>query len=470
MLLARAMRLASLLALLPLACAVSEGESIRDAAAPLVGSDGSTDRADRACHVVLREFERARNGPFTYQTNGPSWVWEGFVDVSEAAAGEGLEPRLLFHVDGDATWHAAAALPSDVPAPSGFVRWRVRLDEGVPGPNTPDVTSTEVQLVPYLALDGGGRLFDHNRLPGDLDNYVLAWARDFAVTRADQVCPPTGDPEPARLVFRADHGEEQIGGIIPGGRVRIEYDTDRLTTCRHSQGGNPLWDITAHVRWEPSFALAHASVRDGAATFDAPAGAQHASIWFENTSASGCQAWDSDFGANYHFDVLAPPSWVGNATVRLSRDTSDPCAGGALVDGFSFDTWVRQRAAITNACLQVWLPGVTDRDDAEVWKRLDVRVRYRGHGTNTPWRSAWVPFDRRAGNDARFAFNLRTIDPFGPYVCPDVPVEPVESGQYRQAALELYFVVNGVELRAADGAPFVGTYVDYAAGGSPGCQ
>ena len=467
------MRLASFaVAVLPLACAVADGgDAIRDASAPLVGVDGSTDAADRACHVVLREFERARNGPFTYQTNGASWVWEGFVDVSEAATAEGLEPRLLFHVDGDATWHVADALPSDAVAPSGFVRWRVRLDQGVPGPSTPDVTTTQVQVVPFLALDGGGRLFDHNRFPGELDNYVLAWEWDFKVTRADAVCPPTGDPPPARVVFRADHGEEQIGGIVPGGALRVEYDAARLTTCRHSQGGNPLWDITAHVRWEPSFALAHASVRDGAATFTVPAGTQHVMMWFENTSASGCQAWDSDFGANYHFDVLAPPAWVGNATVRLQRDTSDPCAGAALDGGFSFDTWVRERAAITNACLQVWQPGVTDRDGVEVWKKLDVSVRHRGRGTNTPWRIAPVPFDRRVDNDARFAFNLRSIDPFRPYTCPDVPVTPVDGGQYRQAELELYFVVNGVELRAADGAPFVGRFVDHASGGSPSsCQ
>src|SRR6185436_8746625 len=131
--------------------------------------------------------------------------------------------------------------------------------------------------------------------------------------------------------------------------------------------------------------------------------------------------------------------------VRLTRDTADTC-GAAALDGFHFDTWVRQRAAITNACVQVWQPGVTDGDAAPTAETLDVRVTWRGAGTGG-WRSAPAHFDRRAGNDARFAFDLRTIDPFAPYHCPDVPTAPTADGQYVEAPIELYFVVNGTEVR-----------------------
>jgi hypothetical protein len=451
------------LTLLPLlaACAIGGGDSTGDSSAPLVGVDGSTDHADRNCHVVLRELARLRDGtPFGYQTNGDSWVWGGTIDISTEASNEGLAPALLYHVAGDPTWHLAAATASEVPAPAGFARWDVQLDHDLVGPSSPDLTTARIELVPFLALDGGGRLFDHNRFPGDFDNYTTGWDTDFIVRPADAVCPAVGDPPPARLVFRADFTEEQIGGIVPGAEVRVEYDAARLPQCRHWRNGHELWDITVHLRWEPSGALVADSVRDGAATFAVPTGAERAVLWFENTSAIGCQAWDSDFGANYPFAVLAPPAWIGHPVARFTRDTSDTCDGGGGIDGFAFDTWTRQRAAITNACLQVWEPGVTDVDGVEVWKALDVSVRWRGAGTGA-YRSAPAMFDRRVGNDARFAFNLRTIDPFRAYHCPDVPTAPTEDGMYLAAPIELYFVVNGVELRADGGAPFTGTYVDY---------
>lgn len=441
-------------------CAVTDGDHTTDATAPLVGIDGSTDHADRDCHVVLRELARLRDGGFGYQTNGGSWIWQGAIDISSAAAAEGLAPAMLYHVGADPTWHLVQATPSDG-APAGFERWAIRLDEGLPGPATPDLPGARVELVPLLALGGGGRLFDHNRNPGDFDNYALSWDRDFAIGRADAVCPAVAPVPPARLVFRGDFSEEQIGGIVPGGEVRIEYDVARLPQCRHSRNGYELWDITAHLRWEPSGALANASVRTGAATFAVPTGARRLVAWFENTSATGCQAWDSNFGANYAFDVLAPPAWLGNPMARISRDTSDPCTGGGSIDGARFDTWARQRAAITNACFQVWQPGVTDTG-GDVTGAFAVTAHWRGAGTTDAYRIAPVAFDRRIGNDARFAFDLRSIDPFRAYHCPEVPVVPSADPQYVHADVELYFEVNGAELRGVAGHPFVMTFEDYA--------
>lgn len=456
--------LAVALALAQSACAITSGDHTGEGAAPLVGIDGSADQADRNCHVVLRGFARMGDGtPFGYQTNSDgSWKFAGTIDISAEAAAEGLVPSLVYHVGHDPFWLAVTATPSDAEAPVGFVRFDVHVDQGMPGPGWDDLTTVRVELVPLLTLDGGGRMFDHNRNPGDFDNYSISWDRDFQITAADAVCPAVTPTPPARVVFHADHSEEQIGGIVPGGELRVEYDVNRLTTCRHSQGGNPLWDINAHVRWEPSGELTAASVRDGAATFTVPIGATRVALWFENTSASGCQAWDSNFGANYPFDVLAPPVWAGNTMVRISRDTDDPCTGGGGIDGFQFGTWARQRAAYTNACVQVYQPGVTDVDGIEVWRRLDVSVRWRGAGTDVAYRSEPVSFDRRIGNDARFAFNLRTIDPFRPYHCPDVPTEPSSDPQYIHADIELYFVINGLEVRSTNGHPFVGTFENYA--------
>jgi len=100
------------------------------------------------------------------------------------------------------------------------------------------------------------------------------------------------------------------------------------------------------VRFAPGGQLRTASVRDGQVTLAVPSDARSASLWFEATSASGCHLWDSNFGANYVFDTAQPPQWVGNARTLLTRDTSgDSCGGAPAEQGFTFDTWTRQRAA-----------------------------------------------------------------------------------------------------------------------------
>src|SRR5690606_24494101 len=58
-------------------------------------------------------------------------------------------------------------------------------------------------------------------------------------------------------------------------------------------------------------------------------------IWFENTSAFGCQAWDSAFGANYRFAITAAPVAGDEPTARFPADGSfslvgDPRQAGQL--------------------------------------------------------------------------------------------------------------------------------------------
>jgi Family of unknown function (DUF6209) len=222
------------------------------------------------------------------------------------------------------------------------------------------------------------------------------------------------------------------------------------------------------VRWDTGESSG-ASIKSGALLVDVPRTARAVELWFENTAVPGCQAWDSNFGANYRFDVLLPPSWVGGATALTSRETTDPCDGGVdAAGGFTFGTWARQRAAYANVCFRVWSPGVTDRDDPAVWQKLDATLRWRARGTTAPLRSVYAAFDRRVGNDARFTVGLRALDPFRPYQCPEVPTFPAPDPQYVRAELEYVIVVNGVELRPAAGAYFVATFDDYA-GPRPGC-
>ncbi len=432
--------------------------------APLLGVDGSRDQADRNCHVVLRNLARPSNGSGGFQTAGSSWIWEGDLELSAEAAAEGAAPAVLFQYGSDPTWWEAQATPADAPASAGFARYRVRLDANLPGPGMSGtaLSNAQIQVVPFARLAEGGRLFDHNRFPGDFDNYRMNWAGNFAVPRNDAVCPAAGPVAPARIVFAADRSVTQLGALVPGGLVRLEYDVARLTTCRNSQGGNDLWDISAHVRWNTGESSL-ASIKNGALVVSVPTTARRMEVWFENTALPGCQAWDSNQGANYGFDVLAPPAWLGGAIAHFDRDTTDACDGGVDAAGeIVFGTWTRQRAAITNICFRVWSPGVTDVDDPLVWQKLDATLRWRPRGTSGPLRSVYGNFDRRVGNDARFAVNVRPFDELRAYHCPEGATTPTPDGQYVRTEIEYVIVVNGVELRPAPGAYFGLTFEDYA--------
>jgi hypothetical protein len=262
-------------------------------------------------------------------------------------------------------------------------------------------------------------------------------------------------------VFDADFTQHRDGILAPGGTVSIVYAQSRLNGCRQTQNGYQLWDLTAHVLFQPGGQLLAASVRDAAATLTVPTDARSAAVWFEATSATGCHQWDSNYGNNYVFDAATPPQWVGNGDVLITRDTSgDICGGSAIASGFSFDTWARQRAALTNMCFEVYQPGMTDHDDPQLWQKLDTELHWRYAG-QTSWTVTPVGFDRRTGNNARYAFGLRAIDPFRDFHCPEVAATPTPDNMYVQIPFEYYVVVNGYELRPEPGAAFGGTFIDY---------
>lgn len=447
----------------------SAGPSTTDEQAspePRIGVDGSGDAADRACNVILREIQRNTDGGFGYETNGDSWVWGGALDVSTAATADGSTPHVMYQWGSDPTWHEGTLTPttsSPTPIPPGYARYLVRLDHDLVGPgmSSTAITTANIQVVPYLALASGGRLFDHNRNAGDLDNYHLVYA-SFAVPANNAICGIPASSNHANLVFAADFTQHRDGVITAGGTISVDYDISRLQTCHQEQGGHPQYDITAHVRWSPENTELLGSVRDGSATFDVPTdGAQSVAIWFETTSVSGCHAYDSNFGANYEFDVARAPQWVGNAVNLITRDADDPCAGGAPASaGFHFDTWARERAFISNLCFEVYQPGMTDHDDPDLWQKLDVSLHWRGSTTDA-YTVVPVSFDRRVGNNARYAINWRLVDPFRDFHCPGIPTTMDPSGMYIQAQLDYYIEVNGYQVRPEPGAGFAGIFQDY---------
>ncbi|MEQ1504589.1 MAG: DUF6209 family protein [Myxococcota bacterium] len=305
---------------------------------------------------------------------------------------------------------------------------------------------------------------------------VVVGCEPARVAPPDEPGAGARDAEPVELVFGADWSEVASGPIVEGATVHVAYDPARLPQCRGVKYGNPAWAITAFWSIDGGPVANFPVVLPSgpvAATFVAPA-AGELSLWFAVNDAFGCIAYDSNFGANYAFPVSSSsiePDWIGGAEVAISRATCDdggPCAFDLhpLEEGFRYDTWARQRAAIAGLYFRVWEPGVTDRDNPDLWLDLDVRVYWR-FAPDEAFQWDWVDLDRRVGNDARYVVLLRSIDPLpgwtvtDPADCPTFPLTVTADGFYVETGIELYFTVNGVELRPEGGGTFTGTYQDY---------
>jgi hypothetical protein len=453
---ARCARVRRLVLLVVLAaCGVPSTQTA--APAPLLDTAGGSDAADRDCNVVLRQMLRAGDGggSGSFQTDGASWVFVAEVEISEAAAAQGLTPALLYTSGADATWYAASGTEAPDGATPGFVKYEITLDHGVPGPST----GTGMSAIPYLPLAGGGRRFDHNRYPADLASYALDASDDFSIWAAPAVCAAPTDARGATIAFTRDWKQSVAGVIVPGGQLTIDYDPARLTACRGAGA-----DVTAHVAFAPDGETYAASVAAAPATFTIPTdGARQVAIWFEATDATSCTAWDSAYGANYTFAVETPPAWMGLATNLLTRDPSSHCGGADAAQGFTFDTWTRNQADITNLCFQAYQPGETDTDGGALWQELDAELHWRlvSGAASTPWATTPIGYDARVGNNAQYALSWRDVDPFRPYHCPELAAQPTPDGQYVQIGIEYYVDVNGGQLRPEPGAAYAGTFVDY---------
>lgn len=280
------------------------------------------------------------------------------------------------------------------------------------------------------------------------------------------------------ITFARDYTQHASTTLRVGQRARIVYDAARLTGCgAGSMGGVPQYAITGFAR-----------IADGpvvtfpVAGLNAPSSAPSIAldrtgelqVWFQSTNRYGCSAYDSNLGANYRFPVALPanaPGWVGNGAWVISRAT---CSGGPcdadrrpLTTAYDYETWARQRAAVRSIYFEVYKAGVTDRDNPDLWRQLDVQVLSRPAGSARPWRSQYVRLDGRAGNNARYAMPLRDLDPLGENTvtsrasCPAVTLTRSPDGMYVSAELEYYFRVNGAEYRPAPGAAFRGRFTQY---------
>jgi len=126
---------------------------------------------------------------------------------------------------------------------------------------------------------------------------------------------PFATGEGASITFGADYTDSVSGVVRSGHAVLVHYDATRLPDCRGDlPGGVPGWTISAHASVdggaETDVALAPtADGADAALEGVVPAiePGRDLSLYFTVTNRWGCIAYDSDYGANYHFGIASEP-------------------------------------------------------------------------------------------------------------------------------------------------------------------
>ncbi len=364
------------------------------ARAPALDGEGSADRADHGCTLILRSLTRVTDdegAPLVRCHDGAcSWGFAGVIDVATSALADGGAPALLFHVAEDPTWWELPATPIGPGAP-GFVSFAVTIDQRLVDPTVGEeqAQAQRIELVPFLHLAAGARLFEHNRNQGALDNYWLTADNGFALMADGFTCLRRA--RTAALRFDAAWGESVWGTLHADGRLAVHYDLARLPRCRNTHNGHPAWDTTAFVRLLPAGEIVSGSVRAFASNMGQPTTAAHAvpfevalpaettavEVWFANSSGAGssCKTWDSNYGANYRFAVAPPPE-------------ADPCFGLA--------TW-QDRYHSSPTCPDYTIDAHHDATHCELF--LDgLGDGYEGHyGIPFRWLDAYLSVPPAAG-------------------------------------------------------------------------
>jgi hypothetical protein len=179
--------------------------------------------------------------------------------------------------------------------------------------------------------------------------------------------------------------------------------------------------------------------------------------------AIGCSAPSEEAATSEDgLEVQTTDLWAGLASYTMERYAPDPCDDGKnhLDDQpISYDEWVRERAGIRNVCFEVWKPGVTDTDNPDYWKLLDVQVHYRYAGT-ADWKTAYVPSIDRRGHNRRYAWSLgQDLDATAGYSIAGLKGAITVEGETATSVsvysdLEFYFTVNGHALNSSSNASF----------------
>jgi len=139
---------------------------------------------------VLRSIARVTNNTGGYQSNcvpGGScyYVWQGILDLSADAVAAGT-PAVLFQSGSDPTFYKAVA--TSVVGSGHLYSFKLDNHTVSEGMSTTSLMRTRIQVAPVLEMKDGSRLFDHNRNPGDYDNYVLIDSNGWSVQDDVSIC------------------------------------------------------------------------------------------------------------------------------------------------------------------------------------------------------------------------------------------------------------------------------------------
>ena len=179
------------------------------------------------------------------------------------------------------------------------------------------------------------------------------------VAAADTTSAPT-------LSFAADWSVTQSAPVVAAGQATLHYDPARLPKCRATYHGLPAWGISAYwaVDGGQAFSAPVTQFQNGAvvavdATFAVPPGSDLA-VWFFASDEYGCTEWDSSYGRNFHFALVADAPVVHFRFPGWSEDQSEPLVAG---HDFLVDYDIRR----LSSCRQ-------DYNGIQTW---DVTVGYR---------------------------------------------------------------------------------------------
>jgi hypothetical protein len=139
--------------------------------------------------------------------------------------------------------------------------------------------------------------------------------------------------DPPWIAFKKNFQQLVHGDLVPGTKVKILYDSDRVPAERSMEDGHKAWTIRAFYKfveagpvhqvdlWTESGAMQSKMSNDTAegtimvCSIYIPEGADHMSIWFLNTGKSGAEFWDSNFGRNYIFRFVVEDFQVESVKV-----------------------------------------------------------------------------------------------------------------------------------------------------------
>ena len=453
------------LSLLAVGCAVtpddpaafeSNAPEAAQTTAPLTHEASSQDASDHGCLVVLRNVARppAAGGYETDCSSGRCWfVWQGTVDVARSLVDDGATVGLMYQSGSDPTWWEVEASPSATDGAFQTFTFRFFDHTVDPGMSMTSLMRTNIQLIPVVHLPGGGRLFDHNRLAGDFDNYRLTSENSWAVGDDAAVCAGAS-PTSSTLEFLNGWKQVQHGAIVAGGELTIQYDLPRLPECRGTHNGYPAWDTTAFARFLPMGEVQQGSVRafetnygtptnnafSVPVTFDVPLGATSVEIWFRNASGAGnnCETWDSNLGNNYTFAIdsaaPAPVKWAGDWGNGFSRECNHR---DGIAEPTTIDSWIMQRACMF-VDADVYIPGLTDVNASPSKVLAQVQVSVDGAEPTT----SWLSHEGRVGNNYRFRWNM--------------PRQELQNTSWSTLAYTFRFSTDGVNwytIGQSDGSP-----------------